>query len=277
MKKHFRIRDYSENEKAIIAIFNLSKWQSFNLVWWEHLSQVKGINERIILGNNKYKYFQQKDLSERYYYKKSKEFHELRLGQMTMEEDLNRFLELLRYVDYKKNEKAKIQRFLSGLPQSYRDIIEFVEPKTLDDTIQKAMHCYEQNKGRYKEHQSGRGKPKGKFDPKNKECKPPHYRNQPRNVQQGQQAQGGLKITIPTEGRTREPIQCWGCGENQMLQDCPHQQGNPKGLHNIEEAVTVEDMARATPRIYLPQVMLYRTMNPTMFPPMNGIKWVILL
>ena len=54
-----------------------------------------------------------------------KEFQELRLGQQTMEEYANKFLELFRYVRYIKDEKVKIQRFLSGLPQSYKDMIEF--------------------------------------------------------------------------------------------------------------------------------------------------------
>ena len=53
------------------------------------------------------------------------------LGQHTMEEYANKFLELLRYVKYIKDEKVKIQRFLSGFPQSYKDKIEFDEPRTL--------------------------------------------------------------------------------------------------------------------------------------------------
>ena len=40
----------------------------------------------------------------------------MRLGQKTMEEYANKFLELLRYVRYIKDDKVKIQRFLSGLP-----------------------------------------------------------------------------------------------------------------------------------------------------------------
>ena len=54
------------------------------------------------------------------------------LGQQTMEEYANKFLELLRYVRYIKDEKVKIQHFLSGLPQSYKDRIEFYEPRTLE-------------------------------------------------------------------------------------------------------------------------------------------------
>jgi hypothetical protein len=66
---------------------------------------------------------------------KTKEFYELKLGQLTIEEYVNRFLELLRYVPYIKAEKAKVQRFISGLPKDYQNNIEFDEPKTLEDTI----------------------------------------------------------------------------------------------------------------------------------------------
>jgi hypothetical protein len=57
------------------------------------------------------------------------EFFELKLGSMTMEEYENKFLELLRYVGFIKEEKVKIQRFLSGLPSFYKDKIQFDEPK----------------------------------------------------------------------------------------------------------------------------------------------------
>ena len=67
------------------------------------------------------KYFKKKYLSGWYYDDKIKEFHELRLGQQTMEKYAKKFLELLRYVKYIKDEKVKIQCFLSGAPQSYKD------------------------------------------------------------------------------------------------------------------------------------------------------------
>ena len=60
-----------------------------------------------------------------------------------MEEYVNKFLELLRYVNNFKYEKVKIQCLLSEFPQSYKDRIEFVEPWNLDEAIQKAMYCYD--------------------------------------------------------------------------------------------------------------------------------------
>jgi hypothetical protein len=74
-------------------------------------------------------------LSNIYYDGKNKEFHELKLGQLTMDDYVKRFLEILRYVPYIEYYKVKIQCLLSGFPQSFYDIIEFDEPNTLDDTI----------------------------------------------------------------------------------------------------------------------------------------------
>ena len=65
-----------------------------------------------------------------------------------MEEYANKFLELLRYVRYIRDDKVKIQNFLSGLLQYYKDIIEFYEPRTLEEEIRKAKYCYEQSKGK---------------------------------------------------------------------------------------------------------------------------------
>ena len=99
--------------KARVSIFSLNGRAS---IWWEHFKQVRRINERRLKWKRFQTYFKQKYLSDRYYDDKIKEFHELRLGQHTMEYYANRFLELLRYARYIKDEKVKVQRFLSGLP-----------------------------------------------------------------------------------------------------------------------------------------------------------------
>jgi len=64
-----------------------------------------------------------------------KEFYELKMGSMTNDEYANRFLELLRYVPYLIEEKAKIQRSISGLPVVVKDKIEFDEPRSLEEAI----------------------------------------------------------------------------------------------------------------------------------------------
>ena len=84
--------------KERVSIFNLNERA---YIWWEHLRKVKKINERNIVWKQFKKYFKQKYLSDRHYDDKIKEFHELELGQLTMEEYANKFLELSRYFRYK--------------------------------------------------------------------------------------------------------------------------------------------------------------------------------
>jgi len=87
-------------------------------------------------------------LLERYFNDRTKEFYELKMGSMTDDEYTSRFLELLRYVPYLKEEKAKIQRFVIGLLVAFKDKIEFNEPRSLEEAIRKLNHCYEQSKHR---------------------------------------------------------------------------------------------------------------------------------
>ena len=90
-----------------------------------------------------------------------------------MEEYANNFLELLRYVKYIKDEKVKIQRFMSGLPQSYKDIIEFYESRTLVEAIRKAKYFYEQSKGKPNYHKTWKDKKNENSDQKKNGFKPP--------------------------------------------------------------------------------------------------------
>ena len=101
-----------------------------------------------------------------------------------MEEYANKFLELLRYFRYIKDEKVKIQCFLSGLPQSYKDRIEFYEPRTLDEAIRKAKYCYEKRKGKPDYHKTWKVKKNEKFDQRKKGFKPSSFRNQQKKPSQ---------------------------------------------------------------------------------------------
>ena len=130
--------------------------------------KLKKISERKIVWNQFQKYFRHKHLSDRYYDDKIKEFHELKLGQLSMEEYANKFLDLLRYVRYIRDDKVKIQRFLSGLPQSYKDRIAFDEPITLEEAIRKAKYCYDENKRKPDIHKAWKDKRNEKFDQRRK-------------------------------------------------------------------------------------------------------------
>jgi hypothetical protein len=72
-----------------------------------------------------------------------KEFFELKLGSMqTMDEYEKRFFELIKYFDFIKDEKLKIQSFLSGLPYFYSDNIQCDNPRTLEESIRREKHIY---------------------------------------------------------------------------------------------------------------------------------------
>jgi hypothetical protein len=77
-------------------------------MWWEDLRNVKGIREKELSWGKFEKYFKNKYLSERYYDDKTKDFYDLKLGKLTIDEYINKFLELQRYVPYIKELKMKM-------------------------------------------------------------------------------------------------------------------------------------------------------------------------
>ena len=172
MRKYFQVQDYSGNMKERVAIFNLNGRAS---IWWEHLRKVKKINEKNIMWKQFKKYFKQKYLSDKYYDDKIKDFHELIFGQLTMEEYANKFLDLLRYAIYNRDDKVKIQCFLNGLTQPYKDRTEFYEPRTLEEAIRKAKYCYDHNKRKFDSHKAWKDKKNEKFDQRKKGFKPSHF------------------------------------------------------------------------------------------------------
>jgi len=59
-----------------------------------------------------------------------------------------------------------VQRFISGLPKDYQNIIEFDEPKTLEDTIRKTTYCHEQFGHRAKPREGWKQKNSSRFQKK---------------------------------------------------------------------------------------------------------------
>jgi hypothetical protein len=48
----------------------------------------------------------------------------------------------------------------------------------------------------------------------------------------------------------RETLKCWGCGEEHLLRDYSDRKKNPRSVYNIQEASTVNDVARSLLQIY---------------------------
>jgi hypothetical protein len=74
------------------------------------------------------------------------EFFEIKLGSTTIDEYERNFLELLKYVPFIKDEAVKIYRYLSGLPPSIGDNIQYDDRKTMEETIRREKCLYEQQR-----------------------------------------------------------------------------------------------------------------------------------
>ena len=64
---------------------------------------------------------------------------------------------------------------MSGIPQYYKDNIEFDEPRTLEQAIRKAKYCYDKNKRRPDIHNAWKDNKNEKFDQRKKGFKPYHF------------------------------------------------------------------------------------------------------
>ena len=113
MRKYFQFHNYSSHAEGRIAIYQLKGKES---MWWNHLVQVQYVKEKGVTWREFKRYFEKKYLTKRYYDKKMKDFFELKLGSITIDEYERRFLEILKYVYFIKDETINIQRYLSGLP-----------------------------------------------------------------------------------------------------------------------------------------------------------------
>jgi hypothetical protein len=130
---------------------------------------------------------------------------------MAMEEYENKYLELLRFVGFIKEEKVKIQSFLSGLPCFYKDKIQFNEPKTLVETIRNAKYLYERGKCKESFQKSWKDKKEEKFDQRRKGFKPPFNRNNPNKHKQNQPTKNDSKMGESLGKMGRPPIKYWEC------------------------------------------------------------------
>jgi hypothetical protein len=143
MRKYFQIHNYSSHVEGRIVMYQLKGKTS---MWWDQLVQVQHIREKDITWKEFKRYFKKKYLTKRYYERKMKEFFELKLGNMNIDEYECRFLELPKYVPFIKEETVKIQMYLSGLSPSIGDKIQYDDPKTMEEMIRREKCLYEKQR-----------------------------------------------------------------------------------------------------------------------------------
>ena len=83
MRKYFQFHNYYSHAEGIISIYQIKGKTS---MWWDQFVQVQHIKEKNVTWRELKKYFKKKYLTNRYYDKKMKEFFELKLGSMAIDE-----------------------------------------------------------------------------------------------------------------------------------------------------------------------------------------------
>jgi hypothetical protein len=240
MKKYFQQQNYSAHAEGRIAMYQLKGKAS---MWWDQFVQVQHIKEKEVTWKEFKRYFERKYLTKRYYDRKMKEFFELKLGSMTIDEYERIFLELLKYVPFIKDEAVKIQRYLSGLP----DKIQYNDPKTMEETIRREKFLYEQQREKPTFQKAWDNQKRFKKEQRQKGSKPSFFRNSP-------WGQSSLKEPRKVDGSEQMPrpptMECWGYKGNHRYRDYPHRKYKARTVHTVQQAETVEDTGNRMPWIY---------------------------
>ena len=130
-------------------------------------------------------------------------------------------------------------------------MIEFYEPRNLEEVIRKAKYCYEQRKGKLDYHKTWKDKKNEKYDQRKKGFKPSNFRNQQNQPSQVEKHLARVVGENPRDPQqNREPLQCWKCGGSHMSRNCPLEKENARLSYNIQEVEIVGQVARVVPRIY---------------------------
>jgi hypothetical protein len=119
---------------------------------------------------------------------------------MKIDEYERRFLELLKYVAFIKDEKVKIQRYLSGMSSFISDKTQYDDPKTMEETIMRAKCIYDQQRGRPTFQKDWEYKKKKKIEKRKKETTPPFFRN----ISQGHSTPKEPRMTEEIGKKTKE-------------------------------------------------------------------------
>jgi hypothetical protein len=175
-----------------------------------------------------------------------KEFFELKLESMIIDEYERMFLELLKYVSLIKDETIKIQRYLSGLPSFISDKIKYDDPKRLEETIRQAKCLYDHKKSRPTFQNCCEYKTKFNMDHRKKGTKPPFFGN---NLRGKSTSREPKMIEIGGQRPRKPPIKCWGYKGDHMFRYCPHRGEKVRIVHNVQQDETMEDMGINVPRI----------------------------
>jgi hypothetical protein len=209
--------------------------------------QVKHNDEKNVTWRDFKRYFEKKYLTKHSYDRKMKEFFELKPGSMTIDDYKRRFLELLKYLPYIKDEQVNIQRYLSGIPSFSRDKIQYDDPKIVEETIRRDKCLYDQHRHKSNFQNTWEGKKINKTKQRKKGRKLHFFRN---STQRQLAPKEPRMIESMGQRPRKQPMKCWGCNGDHMYWYFPHRAKKVRVVDNVQQDETIEDMGRNVPRIY---------------------------
>jgi hypothetical protein len=194
----FGLRPYGSNLKARMAIHLL---RGNATTWWRQ-EEFKGhIDINTLTWETFLERFRARYLSEQFCQRRIDEFHDLQQRGLSVAQYETKFLELLPYVDYMKDEKLQVNRFIKGLNHTLYGMVRMTPPGDLSYTVERAVIAEEiikgsQNRNSYQS--SGYQKPPWKGNHKNnlgnfKNPQPPQQQSQQSQAPKQAQGQQGLK------------------------------------------------------------------------------------
>ena len=171
-----------------------------------------------------------------------------------MDEYITNFTSLLRYVSYLREEKAKVQIFLSRFPTHMKERIEFVNPKTMDEAIRKARICYQNSKAKGEVGKSWQPRKGHKINSNFKGAKSNTFNNSARSFVSKKFGRNHQRTCSPAKEKpteasskpeqgqvTKPPLQCWGSGEAHYYKKFPQRTRNDT-VPNVQETSTVGNL-----------------------------------
>ncbi|KAH9311766.1 hypothetical protein KI387_026801, partial [Taxus chinensis] len=150
LQQYFGLHDCNSNTKARIVVYHL---EEHVVLWWAHLKQVKGYVDSTITWEKFEKKFRTRYVSANHRERKKTEFHSLKQNNMTVAEYEAQFLDLIRHVDYMKDEESKVTKFKLGLREVIQQDVNMVNPKSLAQVVSVAYMVEEKEQSRLKYHQ----------------------------------------------------------------------------------------------------------------------------
>lgn len=132
----FALHSYESNLKARVVVHLLRRTTS---TWWRQEEYKCGLVPDTLTWEIFTERFHERYLSEHFRQRRIDEFHDLQQKGLSVTQYESKFFELLPYVDYLKDEKLLVNRFIRGLNAGIAGPVRMSTPKSLRVTIEKAL------------------------------------------------------------------------------------------------------------------------------------------